>query len=293
MERISEPVLIGDLIDEALSGFWKPNTKEEEAEKFKGRKDVYTDIGGIVRCRKCNVPRMFYLAEAQRWLPCACRCAGQEDEEDFASKVAELRRESGIIGRYEKATFDRAERTESNDAVFESCMRYAVHWDKIRGKGMGIYLHGASGTGKTYLAACIGNFLLEAGIQVLFVNVNSILSEIRYSYSQRGSELPIVRKYTNAELVIFDDIGTEKYNAKSEALSFAQDKLFQIIDGRYVRQNPTIFTSNYTLEQLVNERGILVKTVDRISEMSTRKFEMRGRPRRQELQRITGEDCPF
>lgn len=292
MERFSEPILIGDILDGAMQNFWKPNTKAEEAAKFSGG-DVYTDGDGVVRCKRCRAPRMFYLDGARRWLPCACKCAGQESEEDFAARVAALRANSGIIGRYAGASFEKAERTQTDSAVFDSCMRYAVHWDKISRKGYGIYLHGASGTGKTYLAACIGNFLLDAGIQVLFVNVNAILSEIRYSYSQRGSELPIVERYTNAELVIFDDIGTEKYNSKSEALSFAQDKLFQIIDGRYVRQNPTIFTSNYTLEQLVNERGILLKTVDRISEMATRKFEMRGRPRRQDLQRISGEDCPF
>lgn len=292
MGRFLEPILIGDIIDGAMQSFWKPNTKAEEAAKFSGG-DVYTDGDGVVRCKRCHAPRMFYLAEARRWLPCACKCAGQESEEDFTSRVAALRANSGIIGRYAGASFEKAERTQTDSAVFDSCMRYAVRWDKTGAKGYGIYLHGASGTGKTYLAACIGNFLLDAGIQVLFVNVNAILSEIRYSYSQRGSELPIVERYTNAELVIFDDIGTEKYNSKSEALSFAQDKLFQIIDGRYVRQNPTIFTSNYTLEQLVNERGILLKTVDRISEMATRKFEMRGRPRRQGLQRISGEDCPF
>ena len=47
-ERISEPMLIGDIIDEAMSNFWKPNTKEEEAAKF-NRGDVYTDGEGIVR----------------------------------------------------------------------------------------------------------------------------------------------------------------------------------------------------------------------------------------------------
>lgn len=292
MGRISEPVLLGDIIGEALQSFWKPNTREEEAAKFRGG-DVYTDANGTVRCKKCRAPKMFYLAEAHRWLPCTCRCVGKESEEDFAARTAELRAQSGIIGRYADASFDRAERTQADSAIFDSCLRYAVHWDKISAEGYGIYLHGASGTGKTYLAACIGNFLLDAGVSVLFVNVNAILSEIRYAYSQRGSELPIVRRYTNAELVIFDDIGTEKYSARNEALSFAQDKLFQIIDGRYVRQKPTIFTSNYTLEQLVNERGILLKTVDRISEMATRKFEMRGAPRRQGLLRISGEDCSF
>lgn len=290
-ERISEPMLIGDIIDEAMGNFWKPNTKEEEAAKFRGSKDVRINEAGIAVCRRCGAPRMFFLKEAKRWLPCACRCAGTPDEKDFKQRVSELRRASGIMGRYASATFDNAERTAGNAAAYDGCLRFAMHWEQIRQKGYGIYMHGISGTGKTYLAAAVGNMLLDAGVEVLFVNVNSILSEIRYSYSMRTAELPILQKYTDAALVIFDDIGTEKYGTKSEALSFAQDKLFQIIDGRYIRRLPTIFTSNYTLEQLVDERGMLVKTVDRIAEMSTRKYEFRGRPMR--LERISDKDCPF
>lgn len=289
MERVSDLTAIGEIIDEALNGFWAPNTKEEEAAKFSGRMDVYLDVQGIVRCKKCREPRMFLLKEANRWLPCTCSCAGKTTDEDFAAIVTELRAKSGIEGRYRKAEFDCFEQTEANRVVFDSCLRYAMRFDQVRERGMGIYLHGASGTGKTYLAACIGNMLLSAGITVLFANVNTILSEIRYSYSQRGSELPIVQKYINADFVIFDDIGTEKYNSRTEAMSFAQDKFFQIIDGRYARQKPTVFTSNYTLEQLVDERGMLMKTVDRIAEMSTRKFELKGRPRRL----AQAQDIPF
>ena len=122
MERFSEPILIGDIIDGAMQSFWKPNTKAEEAAKFSGG-DVYTDGDGVVRCKRCRAPRMFYLDEARRWLPCACKCAGQESEEDFASRVAALRANSGIIGRYAGASFEKAERTQTDSAVFDSCMR--------------------------------------------------------------------------------------------------------------------------------------------------------------------------
>lgn len=288
MERTSDLTAIEDIL--GASSFWAANTKAEEAAKFNGRGDVFTGADGVVRCRKCKQPRMFLFEEAGRWLPCACACNGAEDE-DKAELIAANRRQSGIDGRYSRADFERFDETPENKEVFEACLRFALRFEKVRKRGMGIYLHGQSGTGKTYLAACIGNMLLEAGVEVFFANVNTILSEIRYAYSQRNSELPIVQKYMNAEFMIFDDIGTEKYSTRTEAMSFAQDKFFQIIDGRYIRQKPTVFTSNYTLEQLVAERGMLVKTVDRIAEMSTRKFELKGKPRR--LERITDEECPF
>ena len=44
--------------------------------------------------------------------------------------------------------------------------------------------------------------------------------------------------------------------------------LFDLINKRYNNQKATIFSSNYSLNLLINERGIAEKTVDRISEMT-------------------------
>ena len=43
---------------------------------------------------------------------------------------------------------------------------------------------------------------------------------------------------------------------------------------------PTIFTSNYSLQELVQDRGLLDKTVDRILEMSTAILKVEGRSNR-------------
>lgn len=280
--RVSDLTAIGELIEGAERGFWKPNEKSEYAAKLLKRPNTFLDGTGIVRCRTCREPMMFYLAEAKRWMPCSCRCKPEDGERE--ENIEELKRQSGIEGRYKAADFEKFAVNKENDEVFQSCLRYAVHYDQIQPRGLGMYLYGVSGAGKTYLAACIANTLLNAGRQVVFVNVNTILTEIRYAYSQRGSERPIIERYVTADLVIFDDIGTEKYTKASESVSFAQDKFFQIIDGRYIRQKPTIFTSNYSLQQLVEERGVMLKTVERITEMSTRKFELKGKSHR--LERI-------
>ena len=280
MKRVSDLVPIGEILDSAVKGFWKPNDKGEYAQKMLKRPNTYLDGEGIVRCRTCKEPVMFFLREAKRWLPCTCKC--KKDDGNKFEDIAELKRMSGIEGRYRTADFDKFNVTKGNEEVFQSCLMYAVNYEKIQPKGMGMYLYGKSGAGKTYLTACIANMLLNAGKQVVFVNVNTILTEIRYAYSQRGSERPIIERYVTSDLVIFDDIGTEKYTKASEAVSFAQDKFFQIIDGRYIRQKPTIFTSNYSLQELVDERGIMLKTVERITEMSTRKFELKGKSHRLE-----------
>ena len=288
MASKSDLVSIGDVL--GAVDFWKPNTLEEEVAKFKGRNDLYKDADGILRCKKCHEPRVFYLAEAKRWLPCACKCCGKESQDDFQERIAQLKAESGIEGRNAKADFDDCEITVENEEVFNSCLRFAMNWDKVKKSGMGMYLYGDKDTGKTFLACCIANMLLDAGVQVLFTTVDDLLSKIREAFARRASEMEVIEKYTSADLVIFDDLGTERYSSKaSEGISFAQEKFFQIINARYTKEKSTIFTSNYSLNDLVRKQGLLAKTVDRISEMSTRKFQVRGEHHRQ---RKVGE-IPF
>lgn len=277
-------------IGELIGSFWQGNTLREEAEKFKGRNDVRFNEAGMPVCRKCGAPKMFYLKEARRWLPCPCRCV-REDDEDFYERCREYTAVSGIVGRNRRMTFDSFDPSPKNESVFKSCVRYASQWPFVKSRGLGLYLYGEKDTGKTHLAAAIGNELLANGVRVVFTTVEDMLDEIRKTYSRQLSEADVVNRYVSAELVIFDDLGTENYRGSAGAISFAQGKFFQILDGRYTREKPTVFTSNYRLEQLTSERGMLAKTVSRIGAMSTRKFEVRGDPHR--LQRIPDEDCPF
>lgn len=248
-------------------------SKEQLAERLLDQPDTYLDADGVVRCKKCHKHLMFYYSPDCRWLECFCQCSAK------ASDLNELREKSGLTGRLAKATFSRFNQDDSNIKAFTSCKKYFESFDQIRSRGMGMYLFGSSGVGKTYLAACVGNSLLDRGVQVILSSVSAILSDIKYTYTKKEVESSVLDRYVNADFVIFDDVGSEKYKA-NDTMSFAQEKFFQIIDGRYNNQLPTFFTSNYNLEQLVKDRGIMVKTVDRISEMSTRKFEIKGVSRR-------------
>ena len=50
--------------------------------------------------------------------------------------------------------------------------------------------------------------------------------------------------------------------------NWLQEKIYDIINSRYIDLKPVIFSSNYSIEQLA-ERGFMEKTIDRVSEMST------------------------
>ena len=68
--------------------------------------------------------------------------------------------------------------------------------------------------------------------------------------------------------MFIDDFGTELVTKNNQDL-WLQEKVFEVVNKRYNNNKPIIFTSNYSLRQLIEERGIADKTIDRINEMCT------------------------
>lgn len=109
-----------------------------------------------------------------------------------------------------------------------------------------LLLQGAYGCGKTHLAAAIGNDVVEKrGLSTLFITTPDLLDSLRFAYNdpdvtfeQRLNEI------RNVPLLIMDDFGTEN------ATRWAQEKLFQILNYRYINQFPTIITTNLSLDEL-------------------------------------------
>ena len=109
-----------------------------------------------------------------------------------------------------------------------------------------LLLLGGYGSGKTHLAAAIANYQQERGNQVLFVTVPDLLDYLRFTFSP-GSTGSFDRRFQtvrNAPLLILDDVGTES------ATAWAKEKLFQLINHRYVAQLPTVLTTSKALEEL-------------------------------------------
>jgi len=108
-------------------------------------------------------------------------------------------------------------------------------------------LRGNFGSGKTHLAAAIANEQIEQGKKVLFVTVPDLLDHLRSSFSNYEHESPYTTKLDEVrgvDLLVLDDLGTES------PTPWAMEKLFQIINHRYVAHLPTVFTTNHDFEEL-------------------------------------------
>lgn len=109
-----------------------------------------------------------------------------------------------------------------------------------------ILLRGMYGCGKTHLAAAIANFAVQHGIKTLFVTVPDLLDSLRFSYNS-SSETSFEQRFEEirrSPLLILDDFGTQN------ATPWAQEKLFQIINFRYINKLPLVVTTNLELDQI-------------------------------------------
>ena len=108
-----------------------------------------------------------------------------------------------------------------------------------------LLLQGDNGCGKTHLSAAIGNFAVDMGVPTLFTTAPDLLEMLRFSFnSTEVTYEETLNKIMNASLLIIDDFGTQN------ATPWAQEKLFQIINYRYINNLPLVITTNLTLDEI-------------------------------------------
>ena len=147
----------------------------------------------------------------------------------------------------------------------------------------GFYICGPVGCGKSLIAACmIREMILTAPTardirrhvgssnqvenwypRLRFVSVPRLLSRIRNTYGRRSAHETktedIIEAYAGADVLVLDDLGAEG------TTDWVREQLFELVDERYGTMQPTIFTSNLTLDQLA--KRISLRVADRIAEM--------------------------
>lgn len=239
--------------------------------------DTYDD-NDILICGKCGEPRQGFqefpnpskedpdrktILKTTRM----CKCDRDKQEEEKRQKelqknmerVKRLKRYSLMDTKFQNATFDNFQVTRANQKNLKYCKRYAIGFDEMLKKCQGLLFWGGVGTGKSYAAACIANYLLEQKISVVMTSVVKILELIQ---KDRDEESNIIRRLTDAKLVIFDDLGAERNT------SYALEKVYNIIDSRYRCELPMILTTNLSLQEMQEETDIqYARIYDRIFEV--------------------------
>lgn len=110
-----------------------------------------------------------------------------------------------------------------------------------------LFFYGTVGTGKSFLSNCIAKELMDKGYSVIYFSSSRLfdtLSKMTFEYQSKEELNRIYDDLYNCDLLIIDDLGTELTN------SFVASSLFSCLNERQLRKNPTIISTNLSLEEL-------------------------------------------
>ena len=123
----------------------------------------------------------------------------------------------------------------------ETARFYVESWETMQAENIGYLFWGGVGTGKSYLAACIANALMEKKVAVCMTNFATILNDLAASFEGRNEYISRLCSYP---LLILDDFGMER------GTEYGLEQVYSVIDSRYRSGKPLIATTNLTLEEL-------------------------------------------
>lgn len=222
---------------------------------------------GLLYCGKCHTPKQCRVQwhGEERIMPCVCHCKAAEMGEE-ERKIEEARDYRMVQSLKANGIHDKQIEgwTFANDdgqtpAMIDKAMRYCLKWQQMYSDNIGLIFWGGVGTGKTYAAACIANYLLEQKTAVLMTNFTKIINMLSDYSIDRNGYLDSLSRY---KLLVIDDLGVER---QSEA---AMEKVFAVIDVRYKSGQPLIVTTNLTLEELKRPTDVAhARVYDRLLEM--------------------------
>ncbi len=236
-------------------------------------KEYYDKNKDTIICKSCGEDKL--IKDDGFVIRALCSCESNKIDEE--NKARQTTKKLALINEYKKNSLvgKRFENANINDIRQDDKLIFAVNkycekFDKILKKGHSLYLYGSVGIGKTYIAAAIGNKLTEKLYTVKFTSFIEILKSVKDLFNNKYnnySSKTYLDELAKVDLLIIDDLGIERKQNYNQD-NYTQEIVYDIINKRYIDKKPIIFTSNYSISDLVIKRGLWQRTADRIAGMS-------------------------
>jgi len=198
-------------------------------------------------CPECGGSGWVLLPDSGAGRARACNCRRQQINDRLLAAAGIPERYSHCrISTFVTASPDLHEQKQLIQA--RSAARFYVDHFLQEGGGYrasGLLFVGPSGAGKTHLAIGVLRELIERyGVRGRFVDFNSLLYQIQSTFDPGSpeSKRQILDPLTESDVVVLDELGAQ------QPTPWVRDTLYLIINQRYMRRRPTLFTSNYYLE---------------------------------------------
>ena len=246
----------------------------------------YTGEDGLLHCSKCHSKTETIIKHPftgeDRKVRCKCSCKTEQDLFAEQQKREETERKRRIcFAETNMATWTFENDDRKNPKISDAMKNYADKFAEFKPDGRGILLYGTVGTGKTYLAACVANSLIDRDYRVYMTNFSRLINKVNGMFDGKQEYIDSLNRY---DLLIIDDLGAE---GKTE---YRQEIVFNVIDSRYRSGLPFIITSNLSADDIKKPQDIgYARIYDRILEKCF-PIELSGVSRRRESVRNSFSD---
>lgn len=229
--------------------------------------DTYVGDDGLLYCKKCFTARQCRVdvfGRGLRIVNCVCKCMAEEKQREeeqrrIAERMAEIRRYRALgfaDSEMQNWTFDADD--GENTALSLAMRKYVENFREFRKAGKGLLLYGPVGTGKSFMAACVVNALIDKGHPCLMTNFSRLTNAINSTWDEKQEYIDSLTRFS---LIAIDDLGVERDT------EFMNESVTTIIDALYRAKVPVIITSNYAPSKLTDEGDVRRKRVyDRLLE---------------------------
>lgn len=158
---------------------------------------------------------------------------------------------SGIIGRYQVATFETfKDHTADQRRILEACRSFAENFRPDQGAGL--FLVGPPGTGKSHLACAMVRAVIELhDLPAKIANARSIIRRLRATWRAGAdeAEADVLEHLGRVPLLVIDEVGVG-FGSEAERV-----QMLDLIDARYRLQHPTVVASNVRPDSLRDVLG--------------------------------------
>jgi DNA replication protein DnaC len=238
-------------------------------------------VNGLLYCGKCKTPKQVeveILGEIKR--PMAwCKCETEKQNEAYRelkrqqleSQIQKNRRIGFANSDLINCTF--ANDDKNNKEISTVGLKYVENFKKMKADGKGLLFYGLVGTGKTYIASCIANALIDKGYRCLVTNFARLVNTLQGMYTGKQEYIDSLNKF---DLLVIDDLSAERDT------EYMNEVIQLIINDRYRVKLPLIVTTNLTAKDLAKPADIKKERVySRLLEMCVL-IEVKGENRRQD-----------
>ena len=206
----------------------------------------YIGEDGLLYCGKCHTAKQCVVELlGESYTPyCLCDCEAErqrQNHEEYlrSGKRLQMLDNCFLYDNMRNWTF--ANDKGLNPPLIDACKAYAESFFLFEEEGRGLLLYGKCGTGKTYAAGCIANFLIDEGTAVKFRSVSQLANEMMDGRKDRNAYMESLASYP---LLVLDDLASERQT------EFMDEVVREVIDARCATNKPLVVTTNMTAEDL-------------------------------------------